>query len=360
MESVLVSPAHASFLGIPAVVFSVLIPVIGVAVFTYIMANRIAPLVLAAPDHRFDRIFRRIASVAKLWLVQWRQPRYRVAGILHILLFAGFLILSIRSISLVFIGITPDFVFPGFGGVRGLVYNFLKDYAATLVFVAAAIAAVRRGYVKPARYAVPERYGKDHTAEAVFILCMIMGLIVTESLFEATSIAAGRQIGAEVHGAAPLSVAWFLSLFLGGASVKSLQSIHLVAYFMHDLIFFSFLCILPLGKHFHVITSLFNVFFLKLDKGAVKPVRWDVADENLDDLESFGVKKFEDFTWKHMLDFYSCADCGRCSDQCPANAVGRPLSPRFISIKARDYGFGLYPLRGGMKKGAPLSMSMGA
>ncbi|MGD9055168.1 MAG: (Fe-S)-binding protein, partial [Desulfobacterales bacterium] len=66
-----------------------------------------------------------------------------------------------------------------------------------------------------------------------------------------------------------------------------------------------------------------------------------------DNLDSFGVKVFEDFTWKHMLDFYSCADCGRCSDRCPANAVGRPLSPRFISIKGRDYAFKHYPLIGG-------------
>jgi ferredoxin len=62
-----------------------------------------------------------------------------------------------------------------------------------------------------------------------------------------------------------------------------------------------------------------------------------VSDEELDDLESFGVKKLEDFTWKHILDFYSCADCGRCSDKCPANAVKRPLSP------------GLFPSRAGIK-----------
>jgi Fe-S oxidoreductase len=64
----------------------------------------------------------------------------------------------------------------------------------------------------------------------------------------------------------------------------------------------------------------------------------------LDQVKSFGVKRFEDFTWKHMLDFYSCADCGRCSDKCPANAAGRPLSPRFLTIKARDYSFKHYPV----------------
>ncbi|MBW1724715.1 MAG: (Fe-S)-binding protein, partial [Deltaproteobacteria bacterium] len=92
---------------------------------------------------------------------------------------------------------------------------------------------------------------------------------------------------------------------------------------------------------------------MKLDKGTIKPVQWGVDDDQLDELESFGVKKFEDFTWKHMLDFYYCADCGRCSDNCPANAVGRPLSPRFISIKCRDYSFKFYPLKGKPVDGQP-------
>jgi ferredoxin len=94
------------------------------------------------------------------------------------------------------------------------------------------------------------------------------------------------------------------------------------------------------------LTSLPNIFFLKLGKSTVKPVRWRVNDHELDDLKSFGVKRVEEFTWKHLLDFYSCADCGRCSDNCPANAIGRPLSPRFLTIKARDYAFQHYPLTG--------------
>ena len=78
-------------------------------------------------------------------------------------------------------------------------------------------------------------------------------------------------------------------------------------------------------------------------------------EEELDTVPSFGVKKFEDFTWKHILDFYSCADCGRCSDQCPANAVGRPLAPRTFSIKSRDYVFRHYPVLGPSSDGVPLA-----
>ncbi|BBO78300.1 hypothetical protein DSCW_57170 [Desulfosarcina widdelii] len=354
MENALIAPAKYFFLFIPTVVFSILIPLAGVVVFTYIMAIRMAPLVKAAPDSRFDRLPQRLYSVLKIWLAQYRQPRYMLAGVVHIVIFAGFLILSIRSCSLVVIGVFPDFVMPGFDGVIGHVYNFLKDYAATAVLVACAIAAWRRGVVKPARYAVPAKYGHDHTAEALFVLGLISTLMISESLFEASSVAANTQAGLHAEFLAPLSLAWLFKAALVGVSTKTLQAIHIVAYYIHDLTFFFFLCFLPLGKHFHVITSIFNVFFMRLNRGNIKPVRHGIKDEDLDDLESFGVKKLEDFTWKHMLDFYSCADCGRCSDNCPANAVGRPLSPRFISIKGRDLMFKNYPI---YPYGAPFKKS---
>ncbi len=341
------SPAAATAAGIPTIIFSILIPVVGIAIFTYIMIRRVQPMVKAAPDERFCCIGQRIGLTLKIWLAQWRQPRYLLAGIIHIFIFAGFIILGARSIQLVILGFSENFVLPGFSGMFGQVYTVLKDYAATWILIACAIAAVRRGFFKPARYAVPPRYGKDHTAEAIFVLGLISTLMITESLFEASWVAAETQKGLHTAFPPPLSVAWFFSHMLAGSSLTALQNTHLISYFIHDLTFFFFLCFLPLGKHFHVITSLFNVFFMRVEKGNVKPVRYGISDEQLDDLDSFGVKVFEDFTWKHMLDFYSCADCGRCSDHCPANAVGRPLSPRFISIKGRDYAFKHYPLIGG-------------
>ena len=344
MENALIAPANYIFLFIPTVLFSILIPVIGIAVFTYIMALRSAPLVRSAPDVRFDRIPRRLYNVFKIWLGQYRHPRYLQAGVVHIVIFAGFLILSIRSCSMVVMGIAPDFVMPGFGGVVGDIYNVLKDYAATAVLIACGIAAWRRVVVKPARYAVPAKYGHDHTAEALFVLGMISTLMISESLFEASQVAANVQAGLHGEFLAPLGLSWLFKGALLSVSRESLQAIHVAAYYVHDLTFFFFLCFLPLGKHFHVITSIFNVFFMRIDKGNIKPVKHGITAAELDDLESFGVKKLEDFTWKHILDFYSCADCGRCSDNCPANAVGRPLSPRFISIKGRDLVFANYPI----------------
>ncbi len=343
----IIGPASFKLFGIfPFIIISFILPIIGIGLFTYIMARRIAPLVRANPDNRFDSWGQRVKNLFLIWLGQIRQPRYMLAGVLHICIFLGFLILSIRSTSLVIVGISDGFVLPGFGGAIGDIYNFFKDYAATVVLVACIIAAVRRGILKPARYAVPEKYGHDHTAEAVFVLGIIATLMISESLFEASQIVYDTQYTGHTHFLAPLSLVWIFRAILSSASQSILQGLHIFSYFVHDLTFFFFLCFLPLGKHFHVITSLFNVFFMRVKKGNIKPVMHGITDEQLDDLESFGVKKLEDFTWKHMLDFYSCADCGRCSDQCPANAVSRPLSPRFITIKARDLMFKNYPLSG--------------
>ncbi|MGD9233302.1 MAG: (Fe-S)-binding protein [Desulfobacterales bacterium] len=346
MESVLISPAKDFVFGIPTVTFSLMIPVVGVAVFTYIIALRLKPMVKASPDPRRDRLFIRFLKMLKYAVGQYRHPRYPDAGIIHIALFAGFVILSLRSITLVLLGISDGYVLPGFSGTAGQVYTVLKDIAGTLVLGACLAALYRRIVVKPKRYAVPPKYGKEHTWEAVLVLLLITGLVTCDMVFEGSEFAARIQNGLRPEILAPLTGTWMATHVLRLFPLDMLQHLHLGAYFSHELIFFFFLCFLPMGKHFHVITSLPNVFLMKLDKGTVKPVRWGIEEDALDDLESFGVKTYEDFTWKHILDFYSCVDCGRCSDNCPANAVGRPLSPRFISIKCRNYSFNKYPLRG--------------
>lgn len=354
MESLLTSPANVQLFGIAGWIVSILIPVAGIGAFIYILARRLIPLAKAKPDPRTDRIPERIKALLKYWLAQYKQPRYMLAGVLHILIFAGFIILSIRSISLVIIGFHDDFIFPGLDGVLGHAYHVLKDYAATIVLIACIIAAVRRLAFLPERYKVPAKYGKEHTAEAVLVLGLIGSLMIFESLFDAAAVAAAWSQGQSTQFIAPGTLAWLFSHIISGLSVNALQPLHTLSYFAHDLIFFFFLCFLPFGKHFHVLTSIFNVFYMKLDRGTVKPVQWGVAEEELDDLESFGVKNFEDFTWKHMLDFYTCVDCGRCSDNCPATAVGRPLSPRFISIKSRDYAFERFPVLGEIQPRTPL------
>lgn len=317
---------------------------IGVTSFAYIAWRRLVPLIHAQADPRFDHPSARLGNLAKFWFGQWKHPRYRAAGILHILIFAGFILLVIRSFATLLVGVIPGLSAPPGEFVRA--YNTVTDYAATVVLICMLVAIVRRLGFSPARYAVPARYGKAHTSDAIFLLALIAVLMAADGLFSAASAAGQFQVGEAGEHLAFLSLPWLLQIALASASLATIGKFCFGAYVVHEATFYFLLCYRPFGIQFHVETSLFNVYFAKLNRGTVKPVRWDVPDGALDQVKSFGVKTFEDFTWKHMLDFYSCADCGRCSDNCPANAVGRPLSPRFLSIKGRDYAFQHYPVFG--------------
>ena len=332
-----------------------IIHLLGIACFAYIVAKRLVPLLRAERDFRFDRPLARLGKVLKFGLGQWKHPRYRVAGTIHIFIFAGFICLAMRAFSVLIVGVSENFVMPGLSGEAGHIYDIITDYAATVVFLCMIVAIVRRLVFKPARYAVPAKFGKAHTADAIFLLALIAILMLADSLFAAARAAGQAQQGqaVELLGRLVIAVDAEEPSQLQ-VPLSTLRNLYFGAYLLHEVTFYFLLCYRPFGIQFHVETSLFNVYFAKLDRGTVKPVRWGVSDEHLDQVKSFGVKTFEDFTWKHMLDFYSCADCGRCSDNCPANAVGRPLSPRFITIKARDYAFQHYPMFGKSTNHQPL------
>jgi len=328
---------------VPAPYLFPLLQLLGLACFAYIVAKRVAPLIHAQSDVRLDRPWLRAQKLLQYWFVQWKHPRYRVAGSMHVLIFAGFLTLATRAFYLLIFGLSHDFAEPS---AIGRMYDIVADYAATVVFLVVSAAAVRRVFFKPERYQVPAKSGKGHPVDAIFLLGLIALLMTSESLFEATRAAIQMQRGIAVEFLPLLSLPWLLKDIFASTSAATLWNLHLSAYLVDVLTFYFLLCYRPFGIQFHVETSLFNVFFAKLDRGTVKPVRWDVSEGQLDQVKSFGVKKFEDFTWKHILDFYSCADCGRCTDNCPANAAGRPLSPRFLTTKARDYCFQNFPVFG--------------
>jgi Fe-S oxidoreductase len=358
MLSDLHSFAETTFLSSHGQVLFSTIHVAGVAVFLYIVAKRMVPLIRAERDFRFDRPWERMERVLQFWLGQWKHPRYPTAGFIHILIFSGFILLAIRAFSLLSFRISGNFASPSFPGEAGRVYDIVTDYAATVVFLCMWVAAIRRLVFKPARYAVPAKHGKGHTADAIFLLALIALLMAADSLFAASSAAGLSRQGQSVEELAFFSLPWILKSALVTLPLSTLWNLRVAAYLVHEVTFYFLLCYRPFGIQFHVETSLFNVYFAKLNRGTVKPVRWGVSDEHLDQVKAFGVKTFEDFTWKHILDFYSCADCGRCSDNCPANAVGRPLSPRFLSIKARDYAFRHFPVLGRAGNGKALIGSL--
>jgi Fe-S oxidoreductase len=346
------SPAQATYWFVQGWLLFLIIHLAGIVCFAYIVWRRMAPLLRAERDPRFDQPLVRLQRVAKYWLGQWKHPRYPGAGLMHILIFAGFIVLATRAFSVLISGTNNGFVMPGLSGEFGRVYSVVADYAGTVVFLCMVIAIVRRVVFKPARYAVPAKFGRGHPADAIFLLALIAVLMLADAFFSGSRAAAEAKFGGELLPV--LSLPWMVQVAFSSAALSSLSTIHLGAFLVHDVAFFFLLCYRPFGIQFHVETSLFSIYFSKLDGEVLKPAKWGVSDEQLAQAQSFGVKRFEDFTWKHMLDFYSCADCGRCSDQCPSNDVGRPLSPRFLTSKARDYAFQHYPMFGKVENGKPL------
>ncbi|MBI4882359.1 MAG: (Fe-S)-binding protein [Planctomycetes bacterium] len=332
------APAAQDLLGLPAPAFHLAMLVLAAAAFGFILWKRARLLLQGAPDPRLDRIGTRLARLLFLGFGQARQPRYPAAGVLHILIFAGFLILSLRSLTLLGEGFSAGFALPGLAGRAGAAYASLKDWTALVVLACCVVAAVRRALFAPARY--HDRHArKSHAREAYVILGLISLLMVADALYEGAALAGSGGAGPRL----PLASA--AALCLGGLPDAALGVLHLSAFWIHNAALLFFLCYLPVSKHFHVITSLPNVFLLDLRAGgAVKPPRHGAVDQGA--AEALGVGRLEGFTWKHLLDFYTCTDCGRCSDQCPAYATGTLLSPRMISIKCRDLAYQCFPLLG--------------
>ena len=327
-----IHPATQSYWGIPGYAFAWAIVVSALCLFSYVLSKRYLLLRSAQSDPRFSQIGRRLTHLITYGLIQKRQPRYLWAGLIHIIIFWGFIILALRSVDLISQGLNLPFLLPLMERQFGSFYNVLKDMFELIVLITCQLAILRRAIGKA------ERYEGSRQFEAYFVLCLIAFLMVTDMFYEGSALL--------LMGSAHVQGGWLpasqvAALLISGFNPQSLKIIHTVSYWLHIMTFFFFLDFLPFSKHFHIITALPNIFFRKLRKGLLKPARWGVED--LEDLDAIGVEKFEDFTWKHILDFFTCTECGRCSDQCPANAIGRPLSPKMISIKLRDYGYGKRP-----------------
>src|SRR5579864_9656881 len=237
------------------------------ACFSYIVARRLQPLLRGEQDCRLDQPLRRLGRVLQFWLGQWKHPRYKFAGTLHILIFTGFILLALRAFSLLIVGVSENFVMPGLSGRTGRIYDIVTDYAATVVFLCMVVAALRRLVFKPARYAVPAKYGKGHTADAVFLLGLIAVLMVADSLFAASQAAGHALQGQPAEALAFLSLPWLLKVALSSKPLATLWAVNVTAYLVHAVTFYFLLCYRPFGIQFHVETSLFSVYFAKLERG---------------------------------------------------------------------------------------------
>ncbi len=313
-----------------------LLLVITLGVFVYSARRRWQLMRVAArPENRADQLGRRIGSVFEYVFGQKRMPRYPAAGWAHILVFFGFMVLLLNSIMLWVRGYVGHesgayhlWVF-GLDQPLGMVYAFLRDVFTMLVIVGVVVFFWNRVVLRLGRLTL--------NVEGILILGIIFVMMVADLIYEGVEINAPVTAGGrdgQFMAALPFAS-------LTGAALRPLSGevqhvLWHVGFWTHSALVLIFLNLLPYGKHFHVLTVVPNVFTRSLTPpGRLAPIQ-DI-EGRLEREETLGVKAVRDFSWKDVLDFYTCTECGRCSDQCPATSTGKALSPKHLSIHLRDH-----------------------
>ena len=278
------------------------------------------------PDPRFDRIGERIKALGVYVLAQARLLRWPYSGVMHALIFWGFLVLLTAILQAIVEALWLGFHFDDvpLSGALAL----LQDLFATLVLTGVVMALINRLIVRPIRFR------GSHSRDAVLILLWIGSLITAMQLDYATKIAEGNPpeaVGEWRPVASALS-----RIFTGlGAHSHALEIFHGIFFWAHLTLVLTFLVYLGFSKHLHIITSTPNVFFLNLEPKGDLPT----PDFEAPDVEHFGTSKLEHLSWKDMLDLYTCTECGRCQTHCPAYNTGKPLSPKTLITDLRDLAY---------------------
>lgn len=308
-------PTERTLLGLPGTWLFGILLLLAAGAFVYSISRRVRILLAAGHENRFERIGTRIAKTFEYAFLQKRMFRDFYAGVFHIFLFSGFVVLLVRTVALVVEGLAPGFVL--LRGTAGDAYTLAKDVFEVLVLIGVAMAVFRRAFARPRRL--------DLTADAWFILFLIFLLIAADLVSEGAKVALAPQLATE-WSPAVLAVARMLQ----GLPRGSLQRISEAAWWTHlaDILFF--LNYLPYSKHFHILTSVPNVFFMKLEPMG------RLGTPDLETAEHFGVSRVEELSWKSILDGYTCTECGRCRVVCPTALTAKPLDPKVFIGDVRD------------------------
>jgi len=308
---------------------------LGLALFSYVIGRRLQLLLMAKPERRFGEWGRRLLNTLAYFFAQRGLFKEPLAGLMHALIFWGFLIYLVRTITMFISGFAPNLEIPT--NIWGNLYFTAKDSFALLVSLGCIYWLYQRLIARPARLTL--------SWEGTFILGLILILMVTDLLADGARYAyEGNPRGGWAFAGGATS--WIFTQL--GVSKEALSSIHLGSWWLHLFVILVFLNFLPLGKHFHVITSLFNVFFYKtIPQGRMTTLDVEGAFERE---ETLGLGTIRELSWKDVLDLFSCTECGRCEAQCPAHSSGKLLSPKEIILELRDHAYEEFPLFGRPKE----------
>ena len=276
---------------------------------------------LGPTENRFDHIPERIRGVLSYVGLHTRMFRNVYSGTLHLFIFYGFVVLLTAIIQAFGEGIFPGFSLAPIGGATWIA--FLQDLFGILVLVGVLMALVNRLIIRP------RQFHESNEIDALIILGLIATIMIGMLGQNAARVAEGGDPSAAWRPVSSLIAHAFESFgWQGTAAIPA----HEVFYWMHIFAVLAFLVYIPSSKHLHIIVAIPNVFFRKLSP----KVGAQLAPIDLEHAEHYGVSAVTQWSWKNLLDLYSCTECGRCQEQCPAFLTGKPLNPKMIIVDARE------------------------
>jgi len=281
------------------------------AVFAWGCWKRFSLISLGQAEDRFDNVGTRISD---MFLYAFAQKRVlaKPFGINHFVIFWTFIILMVANGEFLLHGVFPSVTLTKLPDGVYLPLMFVLDIVSLLALVAVIVAAIRRVASPP--------YPEARTPEAFFILALIATLMLAYFGINAAKIV--HMKGGVLNAAQnwmPVSSRFAMLI----ASTEAGQ-VYIISWWVHALALFAFMCYLPHSKHMHILTAIPNCFFRRLDKPNTQP-REEFATG-----KSFGINQVDRYSWKDLLDSFSCTECGRCQNVCPADITGKPLNPRGV------------------------------
>jgi heterodisulfide reductase subunit C len=330
----------------------VLLSVAAIWLFTKKARQIIRNINLGHAEDLSDQPARRWKNVLLLALGQQRMFRKPLVGFLHLLVYAGFIIINIEVLEIVLDGILGTHRL--FAAALGRFYTFLInsfEVLAVLVIVACAIFLTRRNVIRLKRFRHKDLEGWPKSdanyilVTEIVLMSLFLLLNASDTLLQARGVEhyAGHQTGNFVFSA-------FLHPLLNGMDNNTLVIVERSAWWLHIIGIFAFLNYLPYSKHLHIILGFPNAYYAPLEPMGKMENMTAIQNEVLYAMQpelaptavtdeapkKFGAKDVPDLSWKNMLDAFSCTECGRCTAACPANITGKRLSPRKIMMDTRD------------------------
>lgn len=341
---------------ISIIAFSLLL-VVGGGFFFYNILKIRSNIRLGRDVNRSGNSGERWKIMALVALGQKKMFARPVPALLHLALYAAFVITQIELIEIIVDGLTGNHrIFKdALGGFYTFIVSFI-EVLSVLALIATVAFLARRNMLKLPRFNMKEMAGwpkKDANLilimEIVLVTCIFTMNGADEAMYNI-----GHSHYAEGTGSFGFSISSFLGdNVFGGMDVSTLHTMERVGWWGHILMVFAFLNYLPYSKHFHILLAFPNTYYSNLDKKGkftnMESVTAEVklmldptadpyaapADPNAVP-QRFGAKDVTDLTWKNLLDAYTCTECGRCTSSCPANITGKKLSPRKIMMDTRD------------------------